>query len=84
MFVRRLTAIEKSGLVLAALLVLGGGWIAMRPVEISFVPAGGYRGARGGGSEPVHLSNRDVRICGCVGVVLGVGIGSLVICRGRR
>ena len=82
MFVRRLTAIEKSGLVLATLLVLGGGWIAIRPVEISFVPAGGYRGARGGGSQPVHLSSHDVRICGCVGVVLGFGIGCLAIRRG--
>ena len=81
---RSLNAIEKSALVLAGLLIIGGGLSAVRPVELTYVPASNSRVPLNIRSRPVHISKEGARVWGCIGVALGLGLGYVAFYRAHK
>lgn len=75
-FMRRLTSIQKGALVLAAVLLVGGGLMALFPSEVARTHPGEVTDA--GVCFPEwteHISKTGTRILGILATGLGVAIG---------
>jgi len=81
---RHLNAVEKGALALAVFFAVGGMTILVRPVELTFFPAGDHRVPVHFRSQPVHISVESARVFGCVGLFMGFGLGCLVFYRGPK
>ncbi len=80
---RRLTGMEKVGLLLALLLVGGGLISVLKPSERAvWHPGWKYFVSYGSWSE--FISKDAARVYGGIAVVVGVGIGFFVLYRGRN
>jgi len=76
--------IEKSAVVLAAVLIIGGATFAVWPVDMTYFPASNYRVPLNVRSQAVQLSKGDCRVYGWIGVALGVGLGYAAVYVRRR
>ena len=75
---RKLSTVEKSGLCLAAILVLGGAWLALCPKEtVGRIAANDRLGSDR--SYILKLSKQECRVYGLLTVGAGLAVGALAV-----
>jgi hypothetical protein len=86
MDVKRLSGVEKSALVLSAIMILIGGLLVIHPIEMNIPHPGDprYHGVLGPNETPEHVSKERARIYAGVAVAVGIGIGWLGIYRPKK
>jgi hypothetical protein len=76
---KRFNGIEKAGILLASMLIIGGACLAIHPTELNVVQGTGRFA-----SSLEHVSKDGARFAGCVSIAFGVGFAAFALCRSRE
>jgi hypothetical protein len=82
---RRFTRTEIGAAVAGLVLIIVGVDMIVRPTEMTMIPdsTGRWRSIRGP-DTPVHVSKTGSQVYGGLSVLMGAGISSLALYRGRK